>query len=192
MKLFSSLLDRVLRWSKHPKAPWYLAGLSFSESSFFPIPPDVMLAPMVVAQPKQAWRLATITTVASVLGGLLGFSIGALAIDAITPWIRDLGYWDAFETSQNWFREWGFWAVLAAGFSPIPYKIFTIAAGAMGMPLFPFIAASAIGRASRFFMVAGLINWGGERVEQLLRRYVDVLGWLFVVLLVVAYFYLRH
>jgi len=150
-----------------------------------------MLAPMVVAKPEDAWKLAFITTVASVFGGLLGFAIGAFAIDAIIPWLQDLGYWHAYERSQEWFREWGFWAVLAAGFSPIPYKIFTIAAGAMGMPLAPFLLASVVGRSSRFFLVAGLIHWGGARVEQLLRRYIDILGWVFVALLILAYFIFR-
>jgi membrane protein YqaA with SNARE-associated domain len=190
MKIFSPLFEKVLQWSRHPKAPWYLGGLSFAESSFFPIPPDVMLAPMVVAKPESAWRLATITTVASVIGGLAGFSIGYLAIDAIEPWLKDLGYWHAYELSQAWFQKWGFWAVLAAGFSPIPYKIFTISAGAMAMPLAPFALASLVGRASRFFLVAGLLYWGGARFEELLRRYIDVLGWVFVVLLIAAYFIL--
>jgi membrane protein YqaA with SNARE-associated domain len=191
MKIFSPLFELVLRWSRHPKAPWYLAGLSFAESSFFPIPPDVMLMPMVVGQPKSAWKLASLTTVCSVAGGMAGFAIGFFAIDLIEPWLHELGYWEAYEHSQEWFLKWGFWAVLAAGFSPIPYKIFTIAAGAMAMPFAPFVLASAVGRASRFFLVAGLLYWGGERVEHTLRRYVDILGWLFVALLIVAYFLLR-
>jgi len=192
MKIFSPLFERVLGWSRHPKAPWYLAALSFAESSFFPIPPDVMLAPMVVAKPESAWRLAFITTVSSVVGGIVGFLIGMFAIDLIEPLLIDWGYIDAYQLSQDWFLEWGFWAVLAAGFSPIPYKIFTIAAGAMAMPFAPFVLASIVGRASRFFIVAGLIHWGGSRVEDILRRYVDILGWVFVALLVAAYFLLRH
>ena len=191
MNLFSRLFELVLRWSRHPKAPWYLGGLSFAESSFFPIPPDVMLMPMVVAQPDKAWRFATITTVTSVLGGLAGFLIGMLAIDAIMPLLQELGYWDAYERSQLWFKEWGFWAVLAAGFSPIPYKIFTIAAGAMGMPVIPFFFASLAGRASRFYLVAGLLSWGGPRGEVTLRRYVDAVGWMVVVLIIVGYFVVR-
>ncbi|MDP6436902.1 MAG: YqaA family protein [Gammaproteobacteria bacterium] len=191
MKLFSRLFELVLRWSRHPKAPWYLGGLSFAESSFFPIPPDVMLMPMVVAQPDKAWRFATLTTVTSVAGGLAGFLIGVLAIDAISPVLRDLGYWDAYERAHAWFREWGFWAVLAAGFSPIPYKIFTIAAGAMGMPVLPFFLSSLAGRASRFYLVAGLLFWGGPRVESALRRYVDIIGWIVVALIVVGYFLFR-
>lgn len=190
-KIFSNLLDRALSWSRHPHAPWYLGALSFAESSFFPIPPDVMLAPMVLARPERAWRLAGLTTVTSVVGGLAGFAIGVLAIDAVMPVLERLGYVDELERAKSWFGEWGFWAVLAAGFSPIPYKIFTIAAGAMSMVLLPFTIASMIGRGARFFMVAGLVAWGGPRIEAQLKRYVDVIGWTLVGLGVVAYFVLR-
>jgi len=189
MKIFSPLFELVLRWSRHPKAPWYLAGLSFAESSFFPIPPDFMLMPMVVAQPHKAWSLATLTTIFSVLGGLAGYLIGMFAIEMIEPLLQRYGYWDAYSLARQWFQEWGFWAVLIAGFSPIPYKVFTIAAGAMGMAVLPFTLASIVGRASRFYLVAGLLYWGGERIEHTLRRYVDLLGWLSVVLVVLAYLY---
>jgi membrane protein DedA with SNARE-associated domain len=108
------------------------------------------------------------------------------AIDSIEPWLIELGYWDAYLLARDWFSEWGFWAVLAAGFSPIPYKVFTIAAGTMAMPLLPFTVASALGRASRFFLVAGLLYWGGERFEKTLRRYIDTIGWVFVALFVTA------
>jgi membrane protein YqaA with SNARE-associated domain len=191
MKVFSWLMDTVLVWSKHPKAPWYLGGLSFAESSFFPIPPDVMLAPMVLAKPQAAWRLATITTVASVLGGMAGFLIGVFALDAIEPLLRDWGYWDTYEHARSWFVDWGFWAVFIAGFSPVPYKIFTIAAGAMSMAFLPFVVASAVGRGARFFLVAGLIYWGGPKFETQLRRFIDVIGWAVVALIIVAYLILR-
>ena len=186
MKFFSALMDRVLGWSRHPKAPAYLGALSFAESSFFPIPPDVMLAPMVVARPERAWYLAALTTITSVAGGLAGFFIGVFAFDAIEPVLHDFGYWEKYQHAKEWFLEWGFWAVLAAGFSPIPYKVFTIAAGTMAMPLLPFTVASAIGRGSRFFLVAGLLYWGGEKFEKTLRRYVDIIGWAVVALLVLA------
>ena len=192
MNVFSKLMDLVLGWSRHPHAEWYLGGLSFAESSFFPIPPDVMLAPMVMAQPKKAWRLAGITTITSVLGGLAGFAIGVWFIDVIVPYLQEFGYYEKYQTAVEWFGNWGFWAVLIAGFSPIPYKVFTIAAGAMAMPLLPFALASAVGRASRFFLVAGLLYWGGERFEKTLRKYVDILGWVTVALIVVAYFILRE
>jgi membrane protein YqaA with SNARE-associated domain len=191
MRIFSSLMDKMLEWSKHPKAPWFLGGLSFAESSFFPIPPDVMLAPMVLAKPRSAWRLATITTVASVLGGMAGFVIGMFALDIIEPVLRDWGKWETYEHARDWFAEWGIWAVFIAGFSPIPYKIFTIAAGAMSMAFVPFVIASAVGRGARFFLVAGLIAWGGPKFEAKLREYIDVIGWSIVALIVVAYVLLR-
>ena len=184
-------MDKMLEWSKHPKAPWFLGALSFAESSFFPIPPDVMLAPMVLAKPRSAWRLATITTVASVLGGMAGFAIGMFALDIIEPMLRDWGKWETYEHARDWFAEWGIWAVFIAGFSPIPYKIFTIAAGAMSMAFLPFVVASAVGRGARFFLVAGLIAWGGPKFEAKLREYVDVIGWSIVALIVVAYVLLR-
>jgi membrane protein YqaA with SNARE-associated domain len=184
MKIFSLLYDRVLGWAGHRHATYYLAALSFAESSFFPLPPDVMLAPMALAKPRAAWRLALLTTVASVLGGAAGYLIGAFAIDAVAPLIEASGYQPSFERARAWFAEYGFYAVLAAGFSPIPYKVFTIAAGAVGLGMPVFLAASVVGRGARFFLVAGLISWGGEPMERRLRRHVDILGWLFVVLLI--------
>ena len=192
MQVFSSLYDRVLGWSRHPHAPRYLAGLSFAESSFFPIPPDVMLAPMSLASPHRAWWFALLTTLASVLGGLLGYLIGVFGFEAIEPWLRDSHYWAGFLKAQDWFAEWGFWAVFLAGFSPIPYKIFTITAGVISMALLPFVVASAVGRGARFFLVAYLIRWGGESMERKLRQNVELLGWLFVGMLVVAYFILSR
>lgn len=191
MRLFGSIYDRVLRWSRHDLAPWYLAGLSFAESSFFPVPPDVMLAPMSLAQPDRALRFALITSLASVAGGLAGYAIGYYALDLAEPLLRDLGYWDNYQTVRGWFGHWGFWAVLIAGFSPIPYKLFTIAAGATGMPLAGFVLASVTGRSSRFFLVAGLIRWGGPAMEQWLRRHIDTIGWTCVALLAAAFFYFR-
>jgi len=187
MGVFASLYDRVLRWSAHPYAERYLAGVSFAESSFFPVPPDVLLAPMTLAQPARWWRFALVTTLASVLGGLAGYLIGRLALDAVTPLLQSAGYWDGFLTARSWFDRYGFWAVFIAGFTPIPYKVFTIAAGAVHMALLPFVLGSAIGRAGRFFLVAGLVRWGGPRVEQHLRRWVDGIGWATLVLLVGGY-----
>jgi len=192
MGIFSRLYDQVMRWSQHRHAPAYLGALSFAESSFFPIPPDVMLAPMVLARPQRAAWLAGLTTVTSVLGGLAGFAIGVWAIDAVMPLLERFGYVDEFERASEWFLKWGFWAVLAAGFSPIPYKVFTISAGALAMNLPVFAVASLVGRGARFFLVATLIAWGGPRVEARLKRYVDVIGWALVVLLVAGYFLLRR
>lgn len=187
MKIFSTLYDRVMTWSKKPNAPWYLGILSFAESSFFPIPPDVMLAPMSLANPSKAWRLALITTATSVLGGLFGYFIGATAFDAIAPHLQESDrYWAGFQRAEVWFKEWGVWAIFLAGFSPIPYKVFTIAAGALAMPLLPFTIASFFGRGARFFMVAGLMKWGGPAMEVNLRKYVDRIGWATVILIVIV------
>jgi membrane protein YqaA with SNARE-associated domain len=185
LKIFSPLYERAMNWARHRRAPWYLGGLSFAESSFFPIPPDVMLAPMSLAQPSRAWWFALITTVTSVAGGVFGYLIGMFAFELIEPLLRDTRYWEKYELAQAWFGRWGFWAVFLAGFSPIPYKVFTIAAGAISMALGPFVLASLIGRGARFFLVAGLMAWGGARMESALRRYVDLLGWITVGLVLV-------
>lgn len=184
VKIFSPLYERALSWSRHPRAPWLLGGLSFAESSFFPIPPDVMLAPMSLASPRRAYHFALLTTLASVAGGLFGYLIGYFAFDAIELWLRGTHYWGAYEQAVIWFKEWGFWAIFIAGFSPIPYKVFTIAAGVASMALLPFTLASIVGRGARFFLVAGLMAWGGERMEGLLRTYVDRIGWATVIAVV--------
>ena len=191
MRIFTSLYDKCMAWARHRHAVWYLSGLSFAESSFFPIPPDVMLAPMSMARPDRAMRYATITTLASVLGGLFGYLIGVYAFDLIEPWLQQSHYWDKYLHARNWFDDWGFWAILIAGFSPIPYKVFTIAAGTLMMNLPLFIAGSFIGRGGRFFLVATLLAWGGPRMEARLRTYVEGIGWLLVIAGVVAFLYFR-
>ncbi len=125
--MFSRLYDRVLAWSGHPRAAWYLGGLSFAESSFFPVPPDLLLMPMVLARPQHAMRYAAITTISSVLGGLAGYVIGFYAFEWAAPLLHSFGYWEGYQEVREWFATWGFAAVLIAGFSPIPYKLFTIA-----------------------------------------------------------------
>jgi membrane protein YqaA with SNARE-associated domain len=192
MRIFTRLYDATLKWSRHPHAPRYLGALSFAESSFFPIPPDVMLMPMCLSRPQQAIRFATITTLASVLGGIAGYAIGHFALEWVAPLIEPGGRWEqAYVRASEWFREWGFWAVFIAGFSPIPYKIFTITAGAMSMPFVPFVLASAVGRGARFFLVAGLLAWGGAAMEARIRAWVERLGWLLVGAGVVAYLAMR-
>ncbi|MGK0674047.1 MAG: YqaA family protein [Halothiobacillaceae bacterium] len=187
MKVFGPLYDWVIGWSAHPRAPWFLGGLSFAESSFFPIPPDVLLAPMCVARPPAWWRLALLTTLASVVGGLFGYLLGALFLDFLTPWIEQMGYAPAMDKARAWFAEWGFWAVFLAGFSPIPYKAFTLTAGALGMPLIPFVLASLCGRGGRFFLVAWLMARFGATFEAHLRPFMEWLGWGLVVVVGVAY-----
>ena len=147
-----------------------------------------MLVPMCLARPARAWFFATLCTVSSVIGGLLGYLIGKLAFRWIEPWIMESSYAMVFEQAVSAFGHYGFWYILLAGFTPIPYKIFTISAGVVGMPVIAFLAGSLAGRGGRFFLVAGLIALGGERFAERLRAWVDVLGWLalFVVVLVFA------
>lgn len=177
MKIFEPLYDRVLQWSRHRHAERYLAALSFAESSFFPIPVDVMLAPMCLADRRKAWRYAAIATAFSVLGGVAGYGIGLGAFELIEPWLADSHYWSAYQLSREWFDHYGVWVIFIAGFSPIPYKVFTIAAGVAGLNLPAFFLASLIGRGARFYLVAGLVVLGGDKLESTLRRYVEGIGW---------------
>lgn len=186
MKLFSTLYEQTLCWSKHPNAPKYLSAMSFAESSFFPIPPDVMLMPMSLATPQKAFYFAWLTTLFSVLGGVLGYAIGYWGMDLLLPMIESMGYLDKIERAKQFFADYGVWIILMAGFSPVPYKLFTITAGATSMAFLPFILASIVGRGARFFLVAGIMRWGGAKMEEGIRKWVDWLGWAFV-LLVAAY-----
>jgi len=182
-----------MQWSRHKHAERYLTGLSFAESSFFPIPPDVMLAPMALAKPERALFFAMITTIASVCGGILGYIIGMGFYEWIQPLIEGEGRWaDKYQMTQQWFSEWGVWAIFIAGFSPIPYKVFTITAGIMQMVFLPFVIASLIGRGARFYLVALLMKWGGASMEKKLEKYVDILGWFFVAVAILAYFLYKH
>ncbi len=195
--LLQRLYDRMLAWAAHPRAPVILSSLSFAESSFFPIPPDVMLGPMCLARPGKAWYFAAICTVSSVLGGLLGYVIGRWAFQWIEPWLMSSAYSGIFLSTMDAFETWGFLYILLAGFTPIPYKVFTIGAGVMGMAVIPFLLGSAVGRGARFFLVAGLIRAMGERGAQRLRSWVDTAGWLALVVVAVAggawwYFGGRH
>ena len=187
MRVFRRLYDRVLAWSAHPHASGYLVALSAAESSFFPVPPDVMLAPMCLARPLRAWRFATLCTLASVAGGLVGYLIGRLAFHWIEGWLTGSSWAGAFDAAVAAFDRWGFWYILLAGFTPIPYKVFTISAGVVGMPVLPFLAGSLVGRGGRFFLVAGLIRLGGERFARRLRDWVDAIGWAMLALALVAW-----
>ena len=151
-----------------------------------------MLAPMSLSQPDKAWRFAIITTFASIVGGIAGYFLGYLAFDVwLAPLIERWGDGHKLDVAMDWFAQYGVWVVFIAGFSPIPYKVFTISAGVLNMAFFPFLLASAVGRGARFFLVAGLMRWGGAAMEAKLRQYVEILGWATVILAVVAYLVLR-
>jgi len=184
MKLFSNIYKKVIELAKHKHAEYYLGGLSFAESSFFPIPPDVMLMPMSLAQPTRWFRYALVTTIASVLGGIAGYLLGAWAFEWLDSIITTGGYEDKFDQAKHLFNTWGVLAVLAAGFSPIPYKLFTITAGLLSMAFLPFVIASAVGRGARFFLVAGLVAKAGPKMEPTILKYIEWLGWLVVGLVI--------
>jgi membrane protein YqaA with SNARE-associated domain len=192
MQLFENLYHSVIRMAKLERAPQYLILLSFLESFILPFPPpDVMLAPMSLATPVKALYFASLTLIASVIGGVVGYLIGAFLFDQIQPLIIDWGYQTSFETVTRWFDQWGFWAVLIAGFSPVPYKIFTISAGALGLSFIPFVIASLIGRGTRFYLLAWCLAKFGATIEHKLITYIERVGWGTVALLiiVIAFYY---
>ncbi len=157
---------RVLALAASPHAAWWLALIAFAESSFFPVPPDALLVPMALARPRSAWRFATICTLASVAGGALGYLIGYAVFDQIArPILHLYGYGPAYTAFQNKFQEFGLWIILIKGLTPIPYKIVTIAAGAARFNFPMFMAASLLTRGARFFLVATLLHFLGDRVR---------------------------
>jgi membrane protein YqaA with SNARE-associated domain len=183
------MLKRLYHWTlakaAHEKAPHWLAAISFIESSFFPIPPDVMLAPMCLAKPERAFRYALICTIASVLGALLGYAIGFFLFETIGRAILDFyGLAGPFEEFKTNFNEQGWLIVLLAGFTPLPFKVITIAAGATAMPLYVLVAASVVARSARFFLVGALLWKFGQPMQDWIDRHfaiaTTVLGVLFV------------
>lgn len=187
MKLFGTIYDKTMIWSKHRYATFWLSFVSFIEAIFFPIPPDVMLAPMSMSKPQYATRYAIYTTIASVLGGVIGYFIGLYAFDWVKDLITDWGMQASFDKAMNWFENWGVFIVFLAGFSPIPFKVFTICAGVMQMAFFPFVITAAVSRFARFILVAKLFAWGGEKYADKIRRSIEIIGWATVVLAAVAY-----
>ncbi len=192
MKIFGPLYERAIQWSKHPRAPTLLTGLSFIEAIIFPVPPEVMLAPMSLAQPKRALWFATLSLAGSLVGALVGYALGHFAFAALQPVIEWLGWSDRIDAQVAHLRAvvaespWkAFWLLVLAGFTPIPLKIFTWASGIVGVPLLPFLASMFVGRGKRLYLVAGAIRLGGARAEAALHRWIEPVGWVASGLLVV-------
>jgi len=198
MKLFRPLYERALKWAAHPKAELYLGLLSFVEAIIFPVAPEIMLAPMVLAQPKRWARYAAMSLFCSMLGALVGYALGHYAFDALRPVLADIGWLPRLEelvarlggevTAHPWNA---FWMLVLAGFMPVPLKIFTWASGIVGMPLLPFIAGMLVGRGKRVFLLAGIIRLGGKRAEVALHRWIEWIGWAIVMLIVAAIIYFK-
>lgn len=190
MKLFGPLYERAIAWSRHPKAPALLGGLSFAEAIVFPVMPEVMLAPMCLSQPKRGFWFATISLIFGLLGAVVGYLLGHFAYELVKPMLAALGWLDKIDAQVTQLREitaqspWkAFWLLVIAGFTPIPLKIFTWASGIVGVPFLPFMASMAIGRGKRLYLVAAAIRIGGERAEKALHKYIEPIGWGALVLL---------
>lgn len=191
--MLQRLYDFTMRLADHPHALWVLALVSFAESSVFPIPPDVMMIPMILARPSRAWLIASVALVASVAGGVLGYAIGAFAYETIgEPVLSAMGKGDPMAEFSTRFNDFGFWAVLGAGITPFPYKVITIMSGWTGMPLGTFIATSILARALRFFIVAGLLWKFGAPVREFIEKRLGLMFTLFLIALFGGFAMVRY
>ena len=183
--MIRALYDWVFRLARHRRASWALSGISFAESSFFPIPPDILLIPMVLAERHRWIFYATLCTIASVLGAFLGYFIGAFLYEVIgQPILALYGKEDAFQKVSDWYNEWGGWGVLFAAVTPFPYKVLTIFSGATGLNLAVFAIVSVIGRGLRFFLVSALLYHFGEPVREFIERRLGLMFTIAMILLI--------
>jgi len=191
--MIRKLYDWTISLAAHPRAIWALAIIAFVESSFFPIPPDVLMIPMIIAAPTRAFRIAAVATVASLLGGLFGYAIGALLFETVGQPILDFyGKADAFESFAIRYNDWGAWAVLIAGVTPFPFKVITIASGATGLSLPVFIVSAILARALRFFVVAALLWKFGPPIRGFIERRLGLMFAIFCVLLLGGFYLVRY
>ncbi|WP_425100642.1 YqaA family protein [Tropicibacter sp. S64] len=191
--MLRGLYDWTMSRARHPKALWFLAFVAFIESSVFPIPPDIILIPMILAAPRRAWLYAATATLFSVLGGLLGYAIGYFFFEAIgQPLLEAMGKGDAMAAFNARFNGVGFWAVLIAGITPFPYKVITIMSGWTAMPLMTFLVTSIIARALRFFIIAALLRTFGAPIRDFIERYLGLVFIGFVVVLVGGFYLVRY
>ena len=182
--LVKATYDYMLNLASRRNAMYFLFAVAFIESSFFPIPPDVMLIPMVLAAPAKAWRIAGIATAASVLGGAFGYAIGVFFFDLIArPILTFYGYMHQFDVFKDFYHEWGAWIVFGAGITPFPYKVITIASGVVHLDFAVFMLASVVARGMRFYLVAWLLKKYGEPMKDYIEKNLGMLSVLFLLLL---------
>ena len=187
------LYDYVIELASHPKAPWALSAVAFVESSVFPIPPDAMLIPMVLAHRAKAWLFAAISTLSSVLGGIAGYAIGYFLFALVgKPILSFYGYEQAFAQFAGRYNEYGAWIVFFAGVTPFPYKVITIASGATLLNFWVFMIASIAARGLRFFLVSGLLYWFGPPVRAFIERRLGLVTTLFLVSLIGGFIALKY
>lgn len=191
MKIFGPLYDRALGWARHPRAPAYLTGLSFVEAIIFPVMPEVMLAPMCVAQPRRGFWFATLSLAGSMAGALVGYALGHFAFEALKPVFAAMGMLHGIESGMAVVQAkmaespWAvFWFLVLGGFMPIPMKVFTWASGIVGVPMPQYVLSMLIGRGKRVYLLAAAIRISGPRAEAVLRRYIEPIGWIATALLV--------
>jgi len=183
--MLQRLYARALEIAAGPNAIPALVAVAFAESSFFPLPPDLLLIPMILARPRQAFRLAALATIASVLGGLVGYAIGYFLFDAIgRPVLEFYNAMASYEALKAGFARWGVWIIIIKGMTPIPYKLVTIASGVAHFPLVSFIGASIVSRSLRFLMIAALLRWFGDAAREFIERRLTLVTSVFAVLLV--------
>jgi membrane protein YqaA with SNARE-associated domain len=192
MKVFGTLYAKMISLSKHKNADKYLYVITFAESSFFPIPTDIMLGPMSLAQPKSALKFAFWTTIFSVLGGIVGYLLGVYLFEFAQSMLNNIGVMSKWAQVQDLFNKYDVWIIFIAGFTPIPYKLFTIGAGAFALNLPIFIISSLIGRGLRFFLVAWLLSTLGTKYEDKIIKYIEIIGWTLVVVFVLFLFYAKN
>ncbi len=186
--MFKSIYQWTLSLAESRHAPWALGAIAFAESSFFPIPPDPLLAVMTIARPNRAWVYALICTLASVAGGVLGYAIGALLFETLGKWLIELyGYGNRVEELRALYAQWGWAFILFKGLTPIPFKIVTITSGLLGYSLPLFIALSFVTRGARFLIVAILLNRYGDRIRGSLEKYFGPLLVVFIVIVIVGF-----
>ena len=191
--MIKSLYDWTMGLAAKPYALWALAVVAFIESSVFPIPPDILMIPMILARPSRAFLIAGVCLVSSVLGGLLGYAIGSLAFEQVgQPILASLGKADAMAEFNTRFNDFGFWAVLIAGLTPFPYKVITIMSGWTGMPILTFVATSILARGLRFFIIAALLWKFGAPIRDFIERRLGLMFVLFIVILVGGFFLVRY
>jgi membrane protein YqaA with SNARE-associated domain len=191
--MLRDLYDKVIKLSESRHALPTLAAVSFTESSFFPIPPDVILVPMCLAQPQKARMFAAVCTIASVLGGIVGYAIGAFLYDTLGQWLISLyGYGDSVEAFRAAYAEWGSWIILIKGMTPIPFKIVTIASGFAGYNFFTFVLLSLVTRGARFFLVAELLRIYGEPIRDFIEKRLTLVTTSFVLAIIGGFLVVRY
>ena len=192
-RMVRKVYDWMLAMSASPNAMWFLALVAFAESSFFPIPPDIMLIPMVLAMPAKAWRIAAVATVSSVLGGYFGYGIGVFFFDLIAkPILSFYGYMQQFDVFKDYYHQFGAWIVFGAGITPFPYKVITIASGVVHLDLVTFTIASVIARGMRFYLVAWLLKKYGAPMKIFIEKHLGMLSILFLILLIGGFVAIKY